>query len=144
MNSVSERKPNYPWRLDTNERYREVVRSIMGLATASLLLPVFFARDFLGIDPRTPLIRVFTSSLYWAWALLGLTVFSGVVFHYLSAKWIRLAWGQEATVFWRKVTDQFIDRALDISFWVTVFAFIAGLILILVFFSTVASIVPRG
>src|SRR6266516_1635967 len=143
MNSVSERKPNYPWRLDTNERYREVVRSIMGLATASLLLPVFFARDFLGIDPRTPLIRVFTSSLYWAWALLGLPVFSGVVFHYLSTKWIRLAWGQEEKVFWRKVTDQFIDRALDISFWVTVFAFIAGLILILVFFSTVASILPR-
>ncbi len=116
----------------------------MGLSTASLLLPVFFAREFLGIDAHTPLISVFTPSLYWAWVLLGAAVFSGVVFHYLSAKWIRLAWGQEATVFWRKVTDRSVDRALDIAFWVTVIAFITGLILILVFFSTVASMVPHA
>jgi len=128
----------HPWRLDTNERYREVVRMLMGLATASLLLPVFFAREFLAIDTETPLKDVLGASVYWSWALLGFAVFAGVLFHYLSAKWIRLAWEQDAYVFWIEVTDRFVDRALDVCFWAPVFAFFVGLPLIIAFFVTYA------
>jgi hypothetical protein len=129
-----EAKLKHPWRLDTNERYREVVRTLMGLSTASLLLPVFFAREFLSIDAKTPLREVLGPSVYWSWALLGFAVFFGVVFHYLSAKWVRLAWGQEAQVFWIKVSDPFVDRALDLCFWATVIFFFAGVGLIVMFF----------
>ena len=31
-------EPLCPWRLDTNDRYRETVTTIMGLSTAALLL----------------------------------------------------------------------------------------------------------
>ena len=47
-------EPRYPWRLDTNDRYREVVRTIISLSTASLAVPVFFLRNILSITgPHT-------------------------------------------------------------------------------------------
>ncbi|HBY58546.1 MAG TPA: hypothetical protein DEH78_01910 [Solibacterales bacterium] len=126
-------EPVHPWRLATNERYRDVVKTLMTLSTASLLLPVFFAREFLGVDGKTPLKDIATQSLYWSWAMLSLAIFSGIVFHFLSAKWIRLAWGQEAHVFWVRVEDRFVDKALDVFFWGTVVGFIAGLASVLFF-----------
>ncbi len=106
----------------------------MGLATASLLLPVFLAREFLGVDAKTPLKDVLSSSAYWSWLLLLLALFSGVVYHYLSAKWVRLAWEQPASAFGIKLSDTSAERALEISFWATVLAFLGGLVLILAFF----------
>ena len=73
-------EPEYPWRLDTNDRYREVVALVMSLATAALLLPVFLIRDFLGIQPETTLRDIFSDSLYWSWGLLVLSIVAGIMF----------------------------------------------------------------
>ena len=62
---------------------------LIGLSTASLLLPVFLAREFLGISQETPLRTVIAPTAYWSWGSLVIAVFSGVMFHYLSAKWVR-------------------------------------------------------
>ena len=91
-----------PWKRDTNSKYSEVVKTIMGLSTASLLLPVFMAREFLGIETKKPLVDVLGCSVYWAWGLLALSIFASIFFLYLSAKWIRIAWGKEAGIFWSK------------------------------------------
>jgi TRAP-type C4-dicarboxylate transport system permease small subunit len=112
----------------------------MGLATAALLLPVFLAREFLGVEVKTALKDVLSSSAYWSWGFLLLALFSGVVYHYLSAKWVRLAWDQSASAFGIKLSDSSAGRALEVSFWTTVLAFFGGLVLILVFF---ASYVPH-
>lgn len=112
----------------------------MGFATASLLLPVFFAREFLGIDSKTSLKSVLGLGVYWSWALLSFAVFAGVLFHYLSAKWMRLAWDQPAHILWMKVNNSFVDRALDVCFWATVIAFFSGFGLTIWFFVTY---VPR-
>ena len=128
--------PKYPWRLDTNERYREVIRTLMGLSTASLLLPVFFAREFLGIKSTTPLKDIFGTGVYWSWALLAFAVFAGVMFHFLSAKWVRLAWSQPASIFCIGVSDKFVERAMEACFWATTLAFLLGLVLIVEFFVT--------
>ena len=133
---VMDAQPKYPWRLDTNERYREVVRTLMGLATASLLLPVFFAREFLGITSTKPLNAVFSSGVYWSWLFLALTIFAGVLFHFLSAKWVRMAWDQDASVFGIAASENCIERLLEVSLWATVLAFAAGLALVVVFFVT--------
>jgi hypothetical protein len=126
--------PKYPWRFDTNERYREVVRLIIGLSSAALLLPVFFAREFLAIEGTKPLKDIFSCSLYWSWGLLGLAIFSGILFHFLSAKWVRLAWGQSVGVFGCDVTDTFIENALHFTFWLNSLSFMVGLALIINFF----------
>lgn len=99
-------KMKEPWKLDTNSKYSEVVKTIMGLSTASLLLPVFMARDFLGIEAKTPLIKVLGCSVYWAWGFLAISILASIFFLYLSAKWVRLAWGKEAGIFWSKSTNE--------------------------------------
>jgi hypothetical protein len=106
----------------------------MGLATASLLLPVFFAREFLGLGSTTPLKVVFGIEVYCSWAMLVLAIFSGVLFHFLSAKWARLAWGKSSGVFGFAVSENFIEGSMEVCFWITVLAFLIGLVLILVFF----------
>ena len=121
-----EEKPKYPWRLATNERYSDVIKTLMTLSTASLLLPVFFAREFLGIDGEVPLKNVVGWPVYSSWVLLGLAIFSGIAFHFLSAKWVRLAWGQSAGVWGGTVTDSFVERALDVFFWSTALTFMLG------------------
>ena len=111
-----------------------MVRTLMGLATASLLLPVFFAREFLGLKSTTPLKVVFGTEVYWSWALLVLAIFAGVLFHFLSAKWARLAWGQSAGIFGIAVSESCIEGSMEFCFWTTVLAFLIGLVLVLVFF----------
>lgn len=108
----------------------------MGLSTAVLLLPVFFAREFLGLEPKIPLNVVLTATVYWSWAFLAFAVFAGVVFHFLSAKWVRLAWGQSVSLLGFPVNDAFLERTLDFFFWATVLAFLVGIGLIVVFFVT--------
>ncbi len=132
-------EPKHPWRLDTNDRYREVVRTVMGLSTASLLLPVFFAREFLGIDSKIPLKTVFGTEVYWSWGLLGLSILAGVLFHFLSAKWVRLAWDQPVGVFGIPASEHFNERAMEVCFWATALAFMVGLALIVTFLVTYAA-----
>jgi hypothetical protein len=126
-------KPKYPWRLATNERYRDVVKTLMTLSTASLLLPVFFAREFLGVEGKVPLKDVVGWPVICSWVLLGLAIFSGIAFHFLSAKWVRLAWGQE-TDFWRfPVTETAIERFLNFFFWSTALTFMSGFAFVIAF-----------
>lgn len=106
----------------------------MTMSTASLLLPVFFAREFLAIDKNVPLKSVLGKSVYASWVLFGIAIFSGVLFHYLSAKWARLAWGKEVTFLWAKRSDEFIEKLMEASFWATVFGFFGGLMFIVGFF----------
>src|SRR3546814_8563100 len=84
----------YPWRIDTNDRYRELVAVILSLSTGALLLPVFLARKFLGISEKTPLKEALTCTTYWAWICLAASILSCIIFQFFSTKWVRLAWGQ--------------------------------------------------
>jgi hypothetical protein len=124
-----------PWKLDTNSKYSEVVKTIMGLSTASLLLPVFMARDFLGIESKTPLIEVLGCSVYLAWFFLSASILASIFFLYLSAKWVRIAWGRKAGIFWLKNTSEStVEFVMEISFWSSVLLFGAGLISTIYFF----------
>jgi len=120
-------KPKYPWRLATNERYRDVVKNLMTLSTASLLLPGFVAKEFLGVSKDVTLKSFVGWPIYWSWTFLGLAIFSGIVFHYLSAKWVRLAWGQETAAWGIPVTESFVEGALHVCFWLTASTFMLGL-----------------
>lgn len=124
-----------PWKIDTNDKYTEVVKTIMGLASAALLLPVFLAREFLGVDSKQPLSSVLGCSIYWAWFMLGCSVLAGVFFQYLSAKWVRIAWGKEAGIFFSKKTkESTVELWMEISFWFCVLLFVLGVVLTLSFF----------
>lgn len=124
-----------PWKIDTNGKYTDVVKTVMGLSAASLLLPVFLARQFLGIESKQPLVCVLSCSIYWAWFLLGASILAGVFFQYLSAKWVRIAWGKEAGIFFSKRTkESTVELCMEISFWSCVLLFGSGLALTLEYF----------
>lgn len=126
-------KPKYPWRLATNERYRDVIKTLMTLSTASLLLPIFFAREFLGVAGNIPLKSIVGWQVYCSWILLGIAIFSAIAFHFLSAKWVRLAWGQEAGFLGFTMSETSVERALDFFFWSTALTFMLGLFFVLMF-----------
>src|SRR5258708_36681133 len=56
------------WRVETNDRYSKIVATIISLSTASLILPVLFLREFLGIPKRKTLAPDFNS---WAYEACG-------------------------------------------------------------------------
>ena len=135
---MAEREPRHPWRLDSNDRYREVVRTIISLSTASLAIPIFFLKNILSVPAGKPLLDILDWTVFASWILLFLSIVFGLVFYYASAKWIRLAWGQSAGFFGRSTNESTVETVLHISFWVSVLAFAIGLSLILWFIVTFA------
>lgn len=129
----------YPWRIDTNDRYRELVATLLSLSTGALLLPIFFARDFFGIPTDKALKDVLSCTTYWSWALLGLSILAGVAFHFFSAKWARLAWQQPVSLLTVSVSEKFVERALEISLWLCILGFIGGVFLTLLSFVSYAA-----
>ncbi|MBD5770158.1 hypothetical protein [Marinomonas colpomeniae] len=129
-----------PWKLDTNNKYSEVIKSVFGLATASLLLPVFMARSFLDISSEKPLSEIFSGSIYLAWLSFGVAILSCVFYQYLSAKWVRIAWGKKAGIFWSSDTkEDKLECCMEFSFWLSVLFFIAGLGFTIYYFTRYSS-----
>lgn len=131
---------NEPWKLDTNNKYSEVIKSIFSLSTASLLLPVFLARNILGIEAKTSLISVFSWPIYTAWVCFSFAIFLCIFYQYASAKWIRLAWGKQAGLFFCKNTKESTTEFLmELSFWGSVIAFVIGLYSTIFYFAGYSS-----
>ena len=108
--------PLYPWRLDTNNRYKDAIKIVMDLSTASLVIPVFFLRNLLSIPNDQPLIQALNFRVYCSWACLALAIIFGFLFYCASAKWVRLAWEKKAGFFRLNATDKFVEKILDITF----------------------------
>lgn len=124
------------WKIEVNDRYQRVIGTLISLASGVLVLPTLFLKDILPVPKGDPVSKHLTASVYWGWVLLCGSVFSGVLFYYLSAKWVKHARGQKTTF-----SGPCLEKFLDWSFWATALLFIAGLVLILWFISTFN---PRG
>ena len=128
---VTKENSEEQWKIETNDRYQKVIGTIMGLATGSLVLPVLFLRNFLSVPEDKPLLNYLCGSIYWSWALLALSIFSGTVFYYVSAKWVKQAWGQKT---W--LSAKAIENILDVAFWLQIVCFLIGVALFLFFAAT--------
>lgn len=61
--------------------------------------------------------------------------FPGVIFQYLSAKWVRLAWSKPVGILFSKNNSQeTVEKAIEVSFWATHIAFMVGIGLAIWFF----------
>jgi hypothetical protein len=127
----SDTMPKEQWKIDANDRYQKVVSTIMGLATAALVLPVLYLRNFLSVPQEKPLVDYLCGSVYWSWVLLTLSIIAGTIYYYLSAKWIKHAWGQKTLL-----SSKSIENALDWTFWIQVLFFLLGMGLLVLFFVT--------
>ena len=123
--------PKEQWKIDVNDRYQKVVSTIMGLATASLIFPVLFLRNFLSVPQEKPLVNYLCGLVYWSWSFLVLSIVSGTIFYYLSAKWVKHAWGQKT---WP--SSKCIENILDLTFWLEILFFLLGIGLFVLFAAT--------
>ncbi len=124
-------EPVGKWRIEVNDRYIKVVNSVISLATGALVLPAFFLREFLGIPKEKALAPLLTCAAYTAWVCLGCCVLIGLLYSWISVKWVKLAWGQEIAV-----SQRSLERVLDVLFVLMGLLFIAGIVASVWFFVT--------
>jgi hypothetical protein len=126
--------PKYQWRIDTNDRYQKAVGTIIGLTTASLVLPTVFLRDILGIPKEEPLFEHLNWLVYISWFLFGFSIISGIIFYYASAKWVKQSWGED--VKWlngSKIKEKTLERILDWLFRMMMVFFVFGIVFFVIF-----------
>jgi hypothetical protein len=125
------------WRIETNDRYSKIVSSVISLATGALVLPALFLRQFLGIPTEKALAPFLTCAAYASWICLGCSVLFGLLYSWLSVKWVKLAWGQKIAV-----SEHFLEWVLDVVFVLVVLLFLVGIAASVWFFATVRVACP--
>ncbi len=63
--------PTKPWMVETDDRHNKIVATGISLATGSLVLPVFFLREFLGVPKEKALAPVLNGWALKGWGSLG-------------------------------------------------------------------------
>lgn len=122
------------WRVQANSEYQKVISSLTALATAALVLPPFFLRDMAGIKDGEALWSHLSCSAYFSWTSLCASIVSGLVFQYVSAKWIKRCHGGET-----KLSFKELESWLDWMFWLTAMSFVIGIALLVIFAATLKS-----
>ncbi len=132
-----EEKAKHPWRIDTNSRYRDVVKMFINFSIATISIPILLFKNILNLDPNVALINLFDFRIFIAWGFLFLAICAGVIFYYTSAQWIRLAWELPSRfMFWKNMNDRQIENILDWTFWLSILFFFLGFVLIVWFIVT--------
>ena len=124
-------EPVEKWRIETSDRYNKIVTSVVSLATGSLVLPVLFLREFLGVPKERALAPFLNCAVYTAWTCLACSILLGLAYSWLSVKWVKLAWGQQIAV-----SGRFLESVLNCSFVAMALLFIVGVVAIVWFFAT--------
>ena len=124
------------YKLDVNDRYQAAVSAVVTLSTASLVLPIFFLKDINGFESGKPIMDSISKLVIWGWVLLGLSILSAIVYQYVSAKWVKMAWGQQADIFGMNISDRFAESALDITYFLMMVGFLGGLLCMIIFMVT--------
>ncbi len=126
-------------RLQVNERHLKFVTTLLGLSTAALTLPLLFARNLAGPDLKGFLLELslhfpLTELALTAMSCFSLAVVSCLAYVYLSAKWIRQAWGIPVKLpcCLRSDEDR-LEEWLDQTFGSSAVLFALGLLLFLAF-----------
>jgi len=122
------------WRVQANAEYQKVTSSITALATAALVLPPFFLRDMAGIKDGEALWSHLSCAAYFSWALLCASIASGLVFQYVCAKWIKRCHGGET-----RLSFKALEVWLDWTFWLAAVSFFVGIVLLVLFATTLKS-----
>ncbi len=85
-----------PWRMDVNDRYQQGVSVVTGLSTAGLFLPIVFLKDISSVREGATIISEIDWSVWTGWVLLSVSIICAFIYHFFSAKYIKLSWGRDA------------------------------------------------
>jgi len=124
--------PATPWMIATNDRYIKLVTRVISLATGALVLPVLFLREFLGVSKTEPLAHYLNLWALISWGSLGVSILLGIIYSWLSVKWVKLAWGEQIKFF----TQRGLEITMNLSFGLTMLLFLIGVCASVWFFVT--------
>lgn len=110
------------WKEKSNAQYQKVIGTIVSLATAALVLPVLFLKDFIRIPAEDRLIEHLSGTVYAAWAFLAISILLGTGFYYFSGKWLKNAYGGSTNL-----DEAQLECALDWTFWLSIGSLLLGL-----------------
>jgi len=122
--------PQDEWKVAVNANYQELMKTLMNLVTASLVLPFFLVRNFLGIPEGQPIADHLRPSAYWSWGLLFLSLLCGMLFYWASAKFLKVVSG--GTESWSEAS---FETLRDLSASGAVLFFLGGLLTLGWFFT---------
>jgi hypothetical protein len=125
------------WNLDVNDRYQAAVGVVSSLSTASMVLPIFFLKDIVNFVSGGSILDALNCWAFIGWGLLAISVMSAIVYYYSSAKWVKLSWKKSTDMFGIAVVASFVERVLDLSFFLMMAGFVSGLVCMLIFMITV-------
>ena len=118
------------WKLLVNTNYQEVMKTLMSLVTASLVLPLFLIRTFLGVREGESIAHHLRPWGYISWGSMFLSLACGMSFFFASAKFLKVVSGGTET--WTQAT---YETLRDFSIWGAAGFFGVGLVALLGFFT---------
>jgi hypothetical protein len=121
------------WRIDVNDKYQQAVGVVTSLATGSMILPVLFLKDVAGATAHGSIAALLNGWAYAGWGCLAAAALGAIGYYYCSAKWVKLSWGQPTDMFGHPVEDPFVERCLDVTYFLMMSGFVSGLTLMVVF-----------
>ncbi len=127
------------WKLDVNDRYQRAVATVISLSTAALVSPIVFLKNVVAPGEGKSIVSLLDFTAYVGWLLLAVSIVSGILYYYLSAKWVKLALGKTADIFGISTNGRFVERALDLTYLFMMVGFLAGTACMLKFMATYAT-----
>lgn len=117
------------WKLPVNANYQELMKTLMSLVTASLVLPLFLIRTFLGVKEGEPIAHHLRPWAYISWGSMLLSLACCMSFFFASTKFLKVVSGGPET--W---TESTYETLRDFSIWGAAGFFGVGLVALLWFF----------
>lgn len=127
------------WKLDVNDRYQKAVATVISLSTASLVSPIVFLKNVVILGEGKSIVSLLDGYAYTGWLLLAVSIVSGLLYYYFSAKWVKMALGKTADICWIHAKDGFVEGALDLTYFFMMGGFLAGTACMLKFMATYAT-----
>ena len=82
-------------KLDVNKQYQEAIKIVINLVAASLVLPIVFLKNILGV-PEADIKAHLDCMAYASWVLLGMSLLACVGFYFFSTKVTKAVYGMYA------------------------------------------------
>ncbi len=125
-------------KLEVNKQYQETIKIVINLVTASLVLPIVFLKNILGVK-EADIKAQLDPMAYVSWVLLGISLLACVGFYVFSTKFTKAVFGMY-TEKEKKLGKQPGAIEHQMENWRDVMALIAapsavaGLVCLLIFF----------
>ena len=127
---MSDSHKSHLWKEKANSEYQKVINACINLATASLVLPAIFLKDFVTLPKGTSVFDQLTISVFVSWIALTLSIIFGVSFYYTSAKWLKQSYGGTVSC-----SENCLEKILNWFFWLTPFTLLVGIFSLIWFIS---------